>query len=54
LRNGAARRALTGGGADGGDMQTESSVEEGLWWRKTSEEDAWAMVMNARRSGMEG
>jgi hypothetical protein len=29
--------------ADGGDAQTESGTEEGLWWWKTSEEDAWAM-----------
>jgi hypothetical protein len=42
------------GGADGGDAWTESGTEEGLRWRKTGEEDAWAMGMNARRSGVDG
>jgi hypothetical protein len=54
LRNEAARRVLTGGGADDGDARTESSAEEGLQWRKTDEEDVWAMGMNARRSGVDG
>jgi hypothetical protein len=54
LRNGVAQRALTGGGADGGDVRTESGVGEGLRWWKTSEEDAWAMGTNARRSGVDG
>jgi hypothetical protein len=40
LRNGAAQKELTGGGADGGDARTEFGVEEGLRWRKTGEEDA--------------
>jgi hypothetical protein len=30
LRNGAARRALIGGGANGGDVRTESGAGEGL------------------------
>jgi hypothetical protein len=42
------------GGADGGDAWTESGTEEGLRWRKTGEEDAWAMGTNARRSGVDG
>jgi hypothetical protein len=55
LRNEAARRVLTGGGgADDGDARTESSAEEGLQWRKTDEEDVWAMGMNARLSGVDG
>jgi hypothetical protein len=54
LRNGVARRALIGGGADDGDARTESGVGEGLRWQKTGEEDAWAMEMNARRSGVDG
>jgi hypothetical protein len=41
-------------GANDGDARTESGAEEGLRWRKTGEEDAWAMGMNARRSGMDG
>jgi hypothetical protein len=40
LRNGAARRALNRGGADGDDARTESGVEEELRWQKTGEEDA--------------
>jgi hypothetical protein len=48
LRNGAARRELTGEGADGGDARTESGAGEGLWWWKTGEEDAWVMETNAR------
>jgi hypothetical protein len=32
----------------------ESGVEEGLQWQKTGEEDAWAMGMKARRSGVDG
>jgi hypothetical protein len=43
-----------GGGADGGDARTESGVEEGLRWRKTGEEDAWAMGTNVRCSGVDG
>jgi hypothetical protein len=45
LRNGAARKGAhrRGGGADSGDAQTESGMEEGLWWWKTSEVDAWVM-----------
>jgi hypothetical protein len=42
------------GGEDGGDTRTESSAEEGLRWRKTGEEDAWAMGTNARGSGVDG
>jgi hypothetical protein len=53
LRNGAVQKALTGGGGSG-DARTESSMEEGLQWRKTGEEDAWAMGTNARRSGVDG
>jgi hypothetical protein len=41
-------------GADGGDARTESSVGEGLRWRKTDEEDAWAMGTNAQCSGVDG
>jgi hypothetical protein len=41
-------------GADGGDARTESGVEEGLRWRKTDEEDAWAMGTKARCSGVDG
>jgi hypothetical protein len=41
-------------GADDGDARTESSAEEGLRWRKTGEEDVWAMGMSARRSGVDG
>jgi hypothetical protein len=41
-------------GADGGDARTESGVEEGLRWRKTGEEDTWAMGTNVRRSGVDG
>jgi hypothetical protein len=41
LRGGAHRGG--GMGADGGDARTESGVEEGLRWQKTSEVDAWAM-----------
>jgi hypothetical protein len=37
------RGALTGGGADVGDARMESGTEEGLWWQKTDEVDAWAM-----------
>jgi hypothetical protein len=54
LRNVAARRAQTGGGADGGDARTEFGAGEGLRWQKTDEEDAWAMGTNARRSGVDG
>jgi hypothetical protein len=43
LRNGAAQRGRSPEGADGGDAQMESGAEEGLWWRKTGEVDAWAM-----------
>jgi hypothetical protein len=41
-------------GGDGDDAWTESSAEEELRWRKTGEEDAWAMGTNARRSGVDG
>jgi hypothetical protein len=30
-------------GADGGDAQTESDVEDGLRWREAGEADAWAV-----------
>jgi hypothetical protein len=42
-------------GADGGDARTESSVGEGLRWRKTDEEDAWAWTdeMNGARDEKE-
>jgi hypothetical protein len=40
-------------GADGGDVWTESGAEEGLRWQKTGVEDAWAMGMKERRSGMD-
>jgi hypothetical protein len=32
----------------------ESGTKEGLRWQKIDEEDAWAMGMNARRSGVDG
>jgi hypothetical protein len=54
LRNGAARRELTGGGVDDSDARMESGAEEGLRWRKIGEEDAWAMGTNVRRSTMDG
>jgi hypothetical protein len=41
-------------GANGGDARTESGAEEGLQRWKVGEEDAWAMGMNARRSGVDG
>jgi hypothetical protein len=40
-------------GADNGDARTESGAEEGLWWWKTGEEDAWVMGMNAQCSGVD-
>jgi hypothetical protein len=54
LRNGAAWRALNGGGANGSDARTESGVKEGLQWRKTGEVDAWVMGTSARHSGVDG
>jgi hypothetical protein len=47
-------RSPEGGGADGDDARIELGAEEELRWRKTSEEDAWAMGMNVRRSGVDG
>jgi hypothetical protein len=41
-------------GANGGDAWMESGAEEGLRWWKTSEEDAWVMGTNVRRSGVDG
>jgi hypothetical protein len=41
-------------GAKGGDAQTEPGAEEGLRWRKTGEEDAWAMGTSVRCSGVDG
>jgi hypothetical protein len=40
--------------SDGGDARMEFGAEVGLRWRKTGEEDAWGMGMNAQRSGMDG
>jgi hypothetical protein len=40
-------------GADNGDAWMESGAEEGLWWWKTGEEDAWVMGTNAQRSSMD-
>jgi hypothetical protein len=42
------------GGGDIGDAWMESDAGEGLRWRKTGEEDAWAMGMNVRCSGVDG
>jgi hypothetical protein len=53
LRNGAARRALTGRGRT---AATLGRVRRGggLRWRKARKADAWAVGMSVRRSGVDG